>query len=78
MNNKKMNCQVVCAEKSAQRIEGAMQMAHTQKSGADARKWTPHALFHFTQKRNTQNFIQFQKMIFGIGFGGAKIIFLNF
>jgi len=37
MNNKKMNCQVVCAEKSARRIEGAMQMAHTQKSGAGAR-----------------------------------------
>ena len=36
MNNKKMNCQVVCAEKSARRIEGAMQMAHTQKSGAQS------------------------------------------
>ncbi len=37
MNNKKMNSQVVCAEKSARRIDGAKQMAHTQKSGAGAR-----------------------------------------
>ena len=37
MNNKKMDSQVVCAGKSARRIEGAMQMAHTQKSGASAR-----------------------------------------
>ena len=37
MNNKKMNCQVVCAGKSARRSEGAMQMAHTHKSGAGAR-----------------------------------------
>ena len=49
MNNKKMNCQVVCAEKSARRIEGAMQMAHTQKRGAGARMNAPRALFHFTQ-----------------------------
>ena len=34
MNNKEMNYLVVCAEKSAQRIEGAKQMAHTQKSVA--------------------------------------------
>ena len=43
MNNKKMNCQVVCAEKSARRIEGAMQMAHTQKRGAGARMNAPRS-----------------------------------
>ena len=43
MNNKKMNCQVVCVEKSARRIEGTMQMAHTQKSGAGARMNAPRS-----------------------------------
>ena len=43
MNNKEMNCQVVCAEKSARRIEGAKQMAHTQKSGAGARMNAPRS-----------------------------------
>ena len=43
MNNKKMNSQVVCAEKSARRIDGAKQMAHTQKSGAGARMNAPRS-----------------------------------
>ena len=43
MNNKKMDSPVVCAEKSARRIEGAMQMAHTQKSGAGARMNAPRS-----------------------------------
>ena len=43
MNNKKMNCQVVCAGKSARLIEGAKQMVHTQKSGAGARMNAPRS-----------------------------------
>ena len=42
MNNKKMDSQVVCAEKSARRIEGAMQ-AHMQESGAGARINAPRS-----------------------------------
>ena len=41
MNNKEMNYLVVCAEKSARLIEGAKQMANTQKSGAGARMNAP-------------------------------------
>ena len=43
MNNKEMNYLVVCAGKSARLIEGAKQMANTQKSGAGARMNAPRS-----------------------------------
>ncbi len=54
MNNKEMDCQVVCAEESARRIEGAMQMAHTQKSGAQSYARQPFLAFFILTLQSRQ------------------------